>query len=98
VRWSDEELPRKLKSEVWDGYFSDEQEAREHRQRLREKILPLWRAIRATLLSGNAEEIAMVACPNCGGELNYQYLPNGDCADIRCVECGVAAPDDLGQG
>jgi len=48
-----------------------------------------WDDVRDTLYDGTPEQIAMVRCPECGGELKLDYCNETKSTETLCLSCGT---------
>ena len=48
-----------------------------------------WLDIDDILFDGTKEEIENINCPDCGGEIEFEYFPEADSISTFCSGCGI---------
>ena len=48
-----------------------------------------WDDIEETIYDGTSEQVSMLKCPDCKGDLRIAYFPEVRSMEIKCKGCGA---------
>lgn len=53
-----------------------------------------WLDVSDILYDGKKEEISKLRCPDCGGNIAYEYEPDVDVFKVVCKKCGYMSKEN----
>ena len=56
-----------------------------------------WEDVDDILYDGTPEEISRVYCPDCKGNIIYDYSKASHIMNIRCTKCGIHIRENCGK-